>query len=80
MLRGAFAATARWLILPPTTGVLRSIVISTRNCFREQMKSAEFRHASDAEVAARIGSARKQYPQGASDDGWRALFGALQHH
>jgi parvulin-like peptidyl-prolyl isomerase len=41
---------------------------------REQMKSAEFRHASDAEVAARIASARKQYPQGASDDGWRALL------
>ncbi|MGB7603017.1 MAG: SurA N-terminal domain-containing protein [Candidatus Sulfotelmatobacter sp.] len=41
---------------------------------REQMKSADFRHASDAEVAARIANARKQYPQGASDDGWRALL------
>ena len=41
---------------------------------REQMKSADFRHASDAEVGARIAAARKQYPQGASDDGWRALL------
>lgn len=41
---------------------------------REQMKSAEFRHASDAEVVARIADARKQYPQGGSDDGWRALL------
>jgi hypothetical protein len=30
---------------------------------REQMKSADFRHATNAEVAARIADARKQYPQ-----------------
>jgi hypothetical protein len=41
---------------------------------REQMKSADFRHASDAEVAARIADARKQYPQGASENGWRELL------
>jgi peptidyl-prolyl cis-trans isomerase SurA len=41
---------------------------------REQMSSAEFRHATDAEVAARVADARKQYPQAASDDSWRSLL------
>jgi peptidyl-prolyl cis-trans isomerase SurA len=41
---------------------------------REQMKSADFRHASDAEVQERIADARKQYPQAASDEGWQALL------
>jgi peptidyl-prolyl cis-trans isomerase SurA len=41
---------------------------------REQMKSADFRHASDAEVAARIANARKQYSQATSDDAWRSLL------
>src|ERR1700730_8766376 len=41
---------------------------------REQMKSADFRHATDAEVTARIAEARKQYPQAASDDGWHSLL------
>ncbi len=41
---------------------------------REQMKSADFRHATDAEVQARIAEARKQYPQAATDEGWHALL------
>ena len=41
---------------------------------REQMKSADFRHASDAEVTARIADARKQYSQAVSDDAWRSLL------
>jgi len=41
---------------------------------REQMKSADFRHATDTEVSARIGEARKQYPQAASDDAWHSLL------
>jgi hypothetical protein len=41
---------------------------------REQMKSAEFRHATDAEVNARIADARKQYPQASSDEGWHAVL------
>jgi peptidyl-prolyl cis-trans isomerase SurA len=41
---------------------------------REQMKSADFRHASEAEVSARVGEARKQYPEGATDEGWRGLL------
>jgi len=41
---------------------------------REQMKSADFRHATDAEVAARIADARKQYPQAASDDAWHSVL------
>ena len=40
----------------------------------EQMKSASFQHASQAEAAARVGAARKQYPEGATDDGWRAVL------
>jgi peptidyl-prolyl cis-trans isomerase SurA len=45
---------------------------------REQMKSAEFPHVTDAEVAARIAAARKQYPQAASDDVWQSLL--AQYH
>ena len=41
---------------------------------RAQMKSADFRHATDAEVAARISDARKQYPQAVTDDAWRSLL------
>ena len=41
---------------------------------REQMKSAEFQHASEAEVAARVADARKQYPEAATDQGWQALL------
>jgi parvulin-like peptidyl-prolyl isomerase len=41
---------------------------------RAQMKSADFPHATDAEVAARISEARKQYPQAVTDDAWRSLL------
>jgi peptidyl-prolyl cis-trans isomerase SurA len=41
---------------------------------REQMKSAEFKHASEAEAAARVAEARKQYPEAATDAGWQALL------
>ena len=41
---------------------------------RAQMRSADFRHATDAEVAARISDARKQYPQAVTDDAWRSLL------
>jgi parvulin-like peptidyl-prolyl isomerase len=41
---------------------------------REQMKSADFVHASDAEVAARLAEARKQYPQSASTEAWQSLL------
>jgi peptidyl-prolyl cis-trans isomerase SurA len=41
---------------------------------REQMKSADFPHATDAEVAARVADARKQYPQAASTEAWQALL------
>ena len=45
---------------------------------REQMKSADFAHATDQEVAARVADARKQYPQASSPDTWRALL--AQYH
>jgi peptidyl-prolyl cis-trans isomerase SurA len=41
---------------------------------REQMKSADFPHATDAEVAARVAKARKQYPEAASSEAWHALL------
>ncbi len=41
---------------------------------RGQTNSAEFRHATDAEIATRIAEARKQYPQASSDDAWRSLL------
>ena len=40
----------------------------------EQMKSAFFQHASEAEAAARIADARKQYPEAATAAGWQAVL------
>jgi peptidyl-prolyl cis-trans isomerase SurA len=40
----------------------------------EQVKSAEFHHASDAEVAERVADARQKYPEAATDSGWRELL------
>jgi peptidyl-prolyl cis-trans isomerase SurA len=40
----------------------------------EQMKSASFQHASESEAAARLAEARKQYPEAATDEGWRAVL------
>ncbi|MGA8619947.1 MAG: SurA N-terminal domain-containing protein [Candidatus Sulfotelmatobacter sp.] len=45
---------------------------------REQMRSADFAHATDAEVAARVAEARKLYPQAASPEAWQALL--AQYH
>lgn len=40
----------------------------------EQMKSAAFQHASDAETAAKVAEARKLYPEGTTEAGWRAVL------
>jgi hypothetical protein len=40
----------------------------------EQMKSAFFQHASEAEAAARITDARKQYPEATTGEGWQAVL------
>lgn len=45
---------------------------------REQMKSADSPHASDADISARVAAARKLYPQAASDGGWQAIL--AQYH
>ena len=45
---------------------------------RGQMNSADFLHATDGEVTARIADARKQYPHAASDDAWRALLASYR--
>ena len=40
----------------------------------EQMKSASFQHASEAEAASQIAEARKLYPEAAATEGWRAVL------
>jgi hypothetical protein len=45
---------------------------------RGQMKSADFRHATDEEVAAHVAEARRQSPQAASAEAWQALL--AQYH
>jgi peptidyl-prolyl cis-trans isomerase SurA len=52
--------------------------IIDQELLREQMKSADFPHASDTEVATRVADARKQYAQAASSDAWQALL--AQYH
>jgi hypothetical protein len=41
---------------------------------REQMNSADFSHASEGEVAARVAEARKLYPDAASQEQWQSLL------
>jgi peptidyl-prolyl cis-trans isomerase SurA len=41
---------------------------------REQMKSADFIHATDAEVSARVADARQQYPQAVAPEAWQSLL------
>lgn len=41
---------------------------------REQMASADFAHATDGEVSAKVAEARKQYPQAASTEAWQSLL------
>ena len=41
----------------------------------EQIQSASFQHASESEAAARVRDSRKQYPEAASDEGWRLVLG-----
>ena len=40
----------------------------------EQIKSALFQRASEAEAAARVAEARKQYAEGATDEGWQSVL------
>lgn len=44
---------------------------------REQMKSASFQHASEAEATRQITEARKQYTDGAQDETWHSLLSRL---
>lgn len=41
---------------------------------REQMNSAEFKHATDEEVAARAAKARKLYPEATTTEGWQNVL------
>jgi hypothetical protein len=40
----------------------------------EQRKSASFEHASEGEATARVAEARKQYPEAATEDGWKLVL------
>jgi peptidyl-prolyl cis-trans isomerase SurA len=40
----------------------------------EQMKSASFQHASEAEADTRIADARKQYPEAVTAEGWQLML------
>ena len=40
----------------------------------EQMKSAYFQHATEAEAAARVAEARKAYPEAATAEGWQSVL------
>lgn len=40
----------------------------------EQMKSASFQHASEAEAASQVEQARKLYPEAATTEGWDAVL------
>jgi hypothetical protein len=44
----------------------------------EQMKSANFQHASEAEAEVRVAEARKQYPGAATAEGWQQLLAGFQ--
>jgi predicted transcriptional regulator len=44
----------------------------------EQMKSAYFQHASEAEAAATVAEARKRYPEAATDQGWQSILARFQ--
>ncbi len=41
---------------------------------REQLKSADFRHATEAEAANRVSDARKQYAEAATEAGWQSVL------
>jgi len=41
---------------------------------RQQIRSSDFQHASDQEIAARIQEIRRQYPGAESDSGWHAAL------
>ncbi len=53
-------------------GVLDRLI--DQELLAEQMKSASFQHASEAEAAARVADARKQYAEGSTDEGWQAVL------
>jgi peptidyl-prolyl cis-trans isomerase SurA len=54
-------------------GVLDRLI--DQELLAEQMKSANFQHASEAEAQARIADARKEYPEAATDEGWQSVLG-----
>jgi peptidyl-prolyl cis-trans isomerase SurA len=54
-------------------GVLDRLI--DQELLAEQMKSANFKHASEEEAEARVAEARKQYPDAATEEGWQSVLG-----
>jgi hypothetical protein len=57
-------------------GVLDRLV--DQELLGEQIKSAWFDRATEAEAATRVAEARKQYPEAATAEGWQAILSRFQ--
>jgi peptidyl-prolyl cis-trans isomerase SurA len=59
-----------------TTDERRAVLdrLIDQELLREQMKAADFQHASAADAASQVAVARAQYPQAASAAGWQSLL------
>ena len=44
----------------------------------EQMKSAYFQHATEAEATARVADAKKAYPEAATPEGWQSVLNRFE--
>ena len=56
------------------TPVRRPDRLIDQELLAEQMRSASFQHATEAEALAEIAQARKQYPDGTTDEGWQQIL------
>jgi peptidyl-prolyl cis-trans isomerase SurA len=61
--------------LPPAEHKAALDRLIDQELLREQMRSSEFQHASEQEVAQRIGEIRQQYPKAATAEGWQEVLG-----
>ncbi len=77
----AFEALVSNRLLSSFTGEERRAVLDRlidQELLREQMKSADFIHASETEVEARVAATRKLYPDAISTEAWHSLLARYQ--
>jgi hypothetical protein len=60
--------------LPPAEHKAALDRLIDQELLREQMRSSEFQHASEQEVAQRIDEIRRQYPKAATAEGWQEVL------